>query len=168
MLSVPAINLPLLRVLFGSAASVAGAGVILAWRVRETTRPLTPRAIILPPLAMATGFAMFAVPAMRVPPTWGLAAFVAGALVLSQPLIRTSHLERRGDVVMMRRSRAFLAVLFVLVVLRFALRRYLDHLISPLQTAALFYLLAFGMIVCWRAWMFVRYRQLAPVPSGAS
>jgi membrane protein CcdC involved in cytochrome C biogenesis len=166
MPAAPAINPSLLRLLFGSVASVVGAGVILLWRVRETTRPLTTRAIVIPPLAMSTGVGMFAVPAMRVPPLWGLAAFAAGALLLSQPLIRTSHLERRGDRVMMRRSRAFLAVLFVLVVLRLALRRYLDHHISPLQTAALFYLLAFGMIVCWRAWMFVRYRELSTAPAG--
>lgn len=156
------VNPSLLRLLFGSVATIIGAGVMFAWRVRETTRPITTRAIVLPPLAMSTGFGMFFVPAMRVPPLWGLAAFAVGALVLSYPLVRTSHLERRGDAVMMRRSRAFIGVLLVLLGLRLLLRRYLDHLISPLQTAALFYLLAFGMIVAWRAWMYRRYGQLAP------
>ena len=154
------VNPSLLRLLLGSVASLLGAGAVLARRVRETRRPITPRAIVVPPLAMSTGFAMFAVPAMRVLPAWGAAAFLIGALLLSVPLVRTSHLERQGDVVMMRRSRAFLAVLLVLVALRFALRRYLDHVISPLQSAALFYLLAFGMIVGWRAWMYRRYRHL--------
>jgi membrane protein CcdC involved in cytochrome C biogenesis len=153
----------LLRVLFGTVASLVGAAVMFAWRVRETTRPITTRAIVLPPLAMSTGFGMFVMPAMRVPPLWGAAAFAVGALVLSYPLVRTSHLERQGDAVMMRRSRAFIAVLLVLLGLRLGLRRYLDHLISPLQTAALFYLLAFGMIVAWRAWMYRCYRQIAPV-----
>lgn len=156
-----ALNPSLLRILFGTVASIVGAGVMFAWRVRETTRPITIPAIVIPPLAMSTGFGMFVVPAMRVPPVWGLGAFLVGAFVLSIPLVRTSHLERRGDVVMMRRSRAFIAVLLVLLALRLSLRNYLDHLISPLQTAALFYLLAFGMIVAWRVWMYRRYRRLA-------
>jgi len=95
-----------------------------------------------------------------VPASWGVGAFLAGVLLLSVPLVRTTRLERRGDAVMVQRSRAFLAVLLVLFGLRLALRQYVDHIVTPLQTAALFYLLAFGMIVAWRAWMYVQYRRL--------
>ncbi len=151
-----------LRVAFGSAASVAGGTAVLAWRVHETRRPVTLRGIVIPPIGMSTGLSMFAMPAMRVPPLWGLTAFLIGALLFSVPLTRTSRLERVGDRIMLRRSRAFLAVVLVLAGLRFALRGYLDQLISPLQTAALFYLLAFGMILYWRARMLADYRRLTP------
>jgi membrane protein CcdC involved in cytochrome C biogenesis len=152
-------SLPVLP-LFGGAAAVGGAVVVLAWRVRETQRPVTARSILIPPLGMSTGFSMFLVPLFRVPWTWALGAFLLGALVLSYPLTHSSRLTRRGDVVMLQRSRAFLAILVGLVVLRLALRDYVEHLISPTQTAGLFFVLAFGMIARWRAGMYVEYRRL--------
>lgn len=56
----------------------------------------------------------------------------------------------------------FLAILLGLLGLRLALRDYIGHLISPLQTAAVFFLLAFGMIVRWRSDMYRQYRRLVP------
>jgi membrane protein CcdC involved in cytochrome C biogenesis len=47
---------------------------------------------------------------------------------------------------------------------RRALRGYLDHIVSPLQTGALLYLLAFGMIASWRARMLIGYRRLTMRP----
>src|SRR5574338_282899 len=111
-----------LHLVFGSAASVVGGIGVLVWRMRETRRPVTTRAIVIPPLAMSTGFSMFVVPAMRIPLWWGATAFLVGALLFSIPLTRTTRLEREGDQIMMRRSRAFLAVIVALFGLRFALR----------------------------------------------
>jgi membrane protein CcdC involved in cytochrome C biogenesis len=148
------------HLIFGPAAAVAGAVTIMAWRVRETQRPVTLRTIVLPPLAMSTGFLMFAVPAMRIPWSWAAAALIAGALLFSGPLARTSRLEKAGDVIMMRRSRAFLVVLLLLAALRLALRTWIDHIISPLQTGALFFIVAFGMIAVWRGRMLLEYRAL--------
>jgi len=159
----------LLLPLFGGVAAVGGAVVILAWRVREQQRPVTARSILIPPLGMSTGFCMFLVPIFRVPWSWALGAFVLGALVLSYPLVHTSRLTRTGDVVMLTRSRAFLAILVGLVVLRLALRGYVEHLVSHTQTAGLFFILAFGMIVRWRVGMYLEYRRLTetrPVPSS--
>jgi membrane protein CcdC involved in cytochrome C biogenesis len=153
-----------LHLIFGPAAAVAGAIGIMAWRVRETRRPVTLRSIVLPPLAMSSGFGMFLVPDMRVPWSWAFAAFAAGALLFSIPLARTSRLERVGDVILMRRSRAFLVILLLLAALRLALRSWIDHVISPLQTAALFFILAFGMIAVWRGRMFMEYRRLRAEP----
>jgi membrane protein CcdC involved in cytochrome C biogenesis len=62
-------------------APLAGALAVLAWRIRETQRPLTRRSIVLPPLAMSTGLAMFLAPGFRVPWSWALGAFLAGGLV---------------------------------------------------------------------------------------
>lgn len=149
-----------LQTVFGSAASLIGAGGIIAWRFHETRRAVSRNGIILPPLAMSTGFLMFVAPQMRIPLWWGAVAFVVGAVVFAVPLDRTSRLERVGDTVVMRRSPAFLVILLALLAIRFALRSYIDQFISPLQTGALFFVLAFGMILRWRLGMFVEYRRL--------
>jgi membrane protein CcdC involved in cytochrome C biogenesis len=140
--------------------SLVGAAVVLVWRIRETKRPVTAAKLLIPPLGMATGFSMFVVPQMRVPLVWGLAAFAAGAVFLSLILIRTSELTREGGAIMMRRSRVFLVVILVLAALRLLLRAYVEQYVSPAQTAALFFLLAFGMLLPWRITMFLRYRRL--------
>ena len=140
---------------------VLGGGALLAWRVHETRVPITVRAIVIPPVAMSTGFGMFAAPMTRVPWSWAIGALLFGALVLSWPLIRSSRLEPREGVVYMKRSRAFLWILLGLLAVRLALHDYIGHLISPLQTAALFYLMAFGMIVRWRAKLYLEYRRIA-------
>jgi membrane protein CcdC involved in cytochrome C biogenesis len=146
---------PLLRV-----GPLLGGVVLVAWRVRETRVPLTERAIVIPPIAMSTGAAMFALPAARIPWTWGLAAFLLGLLVLAWPLVRSSRLTVRDGTVYMQRSRAFLGILLALFAVRILAHEEIGHLISPLQTASLFFLLAFGMIVHWRAAMWVAYRRL--------
>lgn len=141
-------------------ASLVGAGAVLAWRHRETQRPVTARKIIIPPLGMSTGLLMFTYPPTRVPLSWALTAFLVGALLLSYPLLHTSTLKRQGDKVVLERSRAFLWILLGLVAVRLIARSYVEDYLDPLQTGALFFLLAFGMIVRWRASMFLAYRAL--------
>ncbi len=148
-----------MHIAFAMAPIVGAAGVI-AWRVRETRRPLTARAIVMPPLGMSTGLLMFAWPAARVPWSWAALALLSGAVLLSYPLARTSTMTREGDRVMLHRSRAFLWILLGLAALRIALRSYVETYVSPIQTGALFYLVALGMIVPWRAAMYRRFRQL--------
>jgi membrane protein CcdC involved in cytochrome C biogenesis len=152
-------SLPHLNVL-SLIASVLGATAVMIWRVRETRHPVSPRRIIIPPMGMATGFSMFASPMFRVPWAWAGAAFLTGALVLAYPLLRSSRLVREGDIVMMQRSNAFFAVLIVLAGIRLAAREYFDTLVSIQQTAALFFVLAFGMILRWRTQMLLEYRAL--------
>ena len=140
--------------------SIVGAAVILAWRIRETTRPITARKIVIPPLGMSTGFCMFAYAPARIPLSWGLFAFAAGALVLAVPLIKTSALTREGEAVLLRRSPAFLWILLGLVALRWVARAYVARYVSPVQTGSIFFVLAFGMIVRWRTLMYFEYRKL--------
>lgn len=147
---------PLLRI-----GPIFGGIGILFWRVRETRVPLSTRAIIIPPVAMSSAFFMFLSPAMRVPWSWAIAAFLSGLVILAVPLIRTSRLERRDGVVYMQRSRWFLAILLGLLAIRMLLHDYIGHIISPLQTASLFFLLAFGMIVRWRVGMYFEFRRLS-------
>jgi len=148
------------------ATSVVGALAIRVWRIRATQRPISPGAILLPPLGMSTGLAMFIIPGFRVPWTWGLAAFATGATALAYPLVRSSKLYLTDGAVMMQRSRAFLAILLGLAALRIGLRDYVGHLLPPRETASIFFLLAFGMIVRWRLWMYLRYRAIVNGPSG--
>ncbi|HVJ16539.1 MAG TPA: cytochrome c biogenesis protein CcdC [Polyangiaceae bacterium] len=140
--------------------SLVGAAGVIAWRVRETKRPVSARSILIPPLGMSTGLSMFLVPAARVPWSYAVAAFIAGVLVFAQPLIRTSRLSIEAGAIMLRRSKAFLWVLLGLVAVRFALRSYVEQYVSTLQTGGLFFLLAFGSIVTWRATMYRSYQTL--------
>jgi membrane protein CcdC involved in cytochrome C biogenesis len=108
---------------------------------------------------------MFVVPAFRVPWSWAALAVLVGAVGLAYPLLLTSRLVRQGDVIMMQRSNAFFTVILALAAIRLLARGYLDTLLTVEQTGAIFYLLAFGMIVRWRAWMLLEYRKLAVAPA---
>lgn len=143
-------------------ASLGGAAAVLVWRFRETASPVTVRKLIIPPLGMSTGLFMFVVPQTRVEWSWGLVAFIVGAVLFAWPLARTSTLTRSGDQILMQRSKAFLIILLVLVAIRFALRAWIEQYLTPMQTGALFFLLAFGAIVRWRLgllWQFLRMRE---------
>jgi len=152
-------NMPSTPVITAVVSAVGLAGV-LVWRVREGRSAVTLKKIVMPPLGMATGFCMFVAPQCRVPWTWGLAAFLIGAIVFAYPLLLTSDLHRQNGVIMMKRSSAFFAVIIVLALVRYLARGYFDHYLSLMQTGAIFYLLAFGMILRWRAKLFFAFRAL--------
>ena len=145
--------------------SVAGLVAVTAWRLRETRSAVSLKKIIIPPLGMATGFSMFLVPAFRIPWAWAAAAFVIGALALAWPLLLTTRLIRTGDAIMMKRSSAFLVVLFALAAVRFLARGYFDTVLTVQQSAGLFFILAFGMILCWRAKLLLDYRRIMAQPA---
>jgi membrane protein CcdC involved in cytochrome C biogenesis len=142
------------------AGSVASLIAILAWRVQEGRRPVSIRKIVIPPMGMATGFSMFIVPSFRIPWLWGAIAFLVGAIALAYPLLVTARLVREGEVIMMRRSNAFFTVVLGLAAIRLLARSYLDTVLSAQQTGAVFFVLAFGMILRWRTRMLLEYRKL--------
>jgi membrane protein CcdC involved in cytochrome C biogenesis len=146
-------------------ASLFGAAVVLAWRVREGRTAVTAKKILIPPLGMATGFSMFLVPAFRIPWLWAACAFFIGATALAYPLLRTSRLVRDGEAVMMQRSNAFFLVVIVLAAIRILARNYVDRYMDLDQTGGLFFVLAFGMILRWRMRMFREYRQITCEPA---
>jgi membrane protein CcdC involved in cytochrome C biogenesis len=159
------IALPLFSSFFAKAVgSVVGAGVgavaVIMWRLREARTAVSLRKIIIPPLGMATGFSMFVDSAFRVPWTYALSAFLIGAIVLAWPLLLTTRLELQGDTVRMKRSSAFLLVILVLAAVRFFARGYFDTILTAQQTAGVFFILAFGMILIWRAKMLVDFKRL--------
>lgn len=140
--------------------SAAGLVAVTMWRLREARSAVSLRKIVIPPLGMATGFSMFVMPAFRVPWAWAALAFAIGAVALAWPLLLTTRLERQGDAVMMKRSSAFLVVILTLAAIRFAARGYFDTILTGQQTAGIFFILAFGMIVIWRGKMLMDYRRL--------
>jgi membrane protein CcdC involved in cytochrome C biogenesis len=157
--------LPPLPPFFAKAAGsflVAGAGAVavILWRLREARSAVSLRKIIIPPLGMATGFSMFFVPAFRIPWSWAGLAFVIGAVALAWPLLLTTRLELQGQTVRMKRSSAFLVVILVLAAIRIFARGYFDNILTTQQTAGIFFILAFGMIVIWRAKMLLDFRRL--------
>jgi membrane protein CcdC involved in cytochrome C biogenesis len=156
--------LPVLAVL----ASILGAVVVFIWRVREGRTAVTLRKIIIPPLGMSTGFCMFIAPICRINPLWALIAFLIGALLLAYPLILTSKLIRVGDTVMVQRHSAFFFVVIALAAVRIFARSYFDNYLTIPQTGALFFVLAFGMILRWRLSMLFDYRRIMREPATDS
>ena len=149
----------------GTSALVSILGLIgvIVWRVREARTAVTIRKILIPPLGMSTGFCMFFVPAFRVPFLWAAVAFLIGALLLSWPLLITSRLAIKDDQIVMHRSKAFFIVIIALAAIRYFARDYFDSIMSIQQTAGLFFILAFGIILRWRLQMFSQYCALTSV-----
>jgi membrane protein CcdC involved in cytochrome C biogenesis len=148
--------------------SLTGLVAVIVWRLREVRSAVSLRKIVIPPLGMATGFSMFILPAFRIPWTWAAGAFLIGALALAYPLLLTTRLIRQGDRIMMKRSSAFLAVIFILAAIRFLARGYFDTILTAQQSAGVFFVLAFGMIVRWRAKLFFDFRRLTGESSVVS
>jgi membrane protein CcdC involved in cytochrome C biogenesis len=140
--------------------SLAGLIAVITWRLREVRTAVSIRKIVIPPLGMATGFCMFFVPAFRIPWAWAGAAFLIGYVALAWPLVLTTRLVRLGNAIMMKRSSAFLVVIFVLAAIRFLARGYFDTILTVQQSAALFFVLAFGMILRWRTKLMIDFRKL--------
>lgn len=141
-------------------AAFAMASMVIVLRLRAIKKPTNAKKILLPPLGMSTGFLMFLYPPTHIPWSWALIAFAAGAIFLSLPLIKTSKFQVVGHEIYLKRSRAFIAILIALFVLRLSLHSYIEQHISIFQTASLFFILAFGMLLPWRLAMYMEFRKL--------
>ncbi len=142
-------------------ASLVGLVAVTMWRLREARSAVSLKKIVIPPLGMATGFSMFFVPAFRIPWAWAGLAFAIGAVALAWPLLLTTRLERQGEcdhdeaIERISGRASWCWRWFVLrraaTSTRFSRRQ---------QTAGVFFILAFGMIVIWRAKMLMDFRRL--------
>ncbi|WP_193556428.1 CcdC family protein [Paenibacillus lutimineralis] len=146
--------------IIATAVMILMAVSVIIVRLKASNRPVTIKKIIIPPLGMATGFAMFVEPQMRISVLYGVIAFAAGWLLFSYPLIRTTHFEMKGGQVFAKRSSGFAFILIGLLVIRLALHEVIEQYVSILQTGSLFFILAFGMIVRWRLYMLKKYRAI--------
>ncbi|MGA8943137.1 MAG: cytochrome c biogenesis protein CcdC [Thermoactinomyces sp.] len=133
--------------------------IVIFLRLRAAKKPTNAKKILIPPLGMSTGFAMFFFPPTHIPWSWAIAAFLTGALFLSIPLIQTSKMEVIGEQVYLKRSRTFVIILIVLFAIRMSLHTYIEHILSIYQTGSLFFILAFGMLLPWRLSMYIQYKK---------
>ncbi|RYL90321.1 cytochrome c biogenesis protein CcdC [Sporolactobacillus sp. THM7-4] len=132
---------------------------VIAIRLKASKKPTGAKKIVLPPIFMSTGFLMFISPQTWISWPEAAGAFVAGVL-LSWFLIKTSTFERRGSQIYLKRSRAFAFILIGLLVIRTVIKMILEQSINLPQTASIFFILAFGMILPWRIAMYAMYRRL--------
>ncbi|OMF37221.1 hypothetical protein BK133_06340 [Paenibacillus sp. FSL H8-0548] len=140
-------------------SAVAGFTLIIL-RIRAGKQPTSLRKIIIPPLGMSTGLIMFAFSITHIPWVWGLGAFLTGMLIFSFPLIVTTQLERVQSEIYVRRSKAFIFIMLTLFITRLSLHNIVEQYMSLPQTGAIFYLVAFGMIIPWRLAMVSDYMRL--------
>ena len=135
------------------------ATIIIIWRLKATEKPITKRKIILPPLMMSTGALMYIFPYFRIGWQQILEALAIG-FIFSIILIMNTKFEIRDEKIYVKYSKAFGVILIVLLIIRIILKAYLTRTIDVGETGGMFWMLAFGMIVPWRAAMYIRYVQL--------
>ncbi|BAD65435.1 cytochrome c biogenesis protein [Shouchella clausii KSM-K16] len=141
----------LMAVAMGSAALVI--------RMKASKRPTSAKRIMVPPLAMSTGFLMFLYEPTRPSAFHVGEALIVGAL-FSIVLIWTSKFEVRDGAIYLKRSKAFAYFLIGLLVLRVAFRIVMGQELNPEELSGMFFLLAYGMLLPWRVAMLVRYVKL--------
>ncbi|HEX7057405.1 MAG TPA: cytochrome c biogenesis protein CcdC [Bacilli bacterium] len=151
-----AINLQL----FASIGAAFMALMVIIVRIRASRKPTSVMKIVMPTVGMSTGFFMFFYEPMRIPFSWALTAFLVGAVLFSYPLIRTSKFHVVAGKIYVKRSKSFVFILLGLLILRILLHDIIEQYISLEQTGALFFVLAFGMLLPWRIAMLVNYIKL--------
>lgn len=109
---------------------------------------------------------MFIVPEFRVSLPEVFEALAVG-VVFSLFLIKTSKFEIKGSDIYLIPSRAFIFILFGLLVVRTVIKLIIGSHISLQETSGLFFLLAFGMIISWRLAMLYKYKKLERKLRGA-
>ncbi|MDO3411376.1 cytochrome c biogenesis protein CcdC [Saccharibacillus sp. CPCC 101409] len=160
-----AMNPVLLSILF--TLFFAGmAGMAFFMRMKASKRPLSVRKIIMPPVGMSTGFIMFIVPQTRIPLEGALIAFLVGWFLFAYPLILGTKFEQVGGDLFVKRSKSFIVILVVLIVIRLALHGYVERYVSLPQTGGVFFVLAFGMISHWRLNMLRRFKRMTGGSTG--
>ncbi|WP_150275413.1 CcdC family protein [Paenibacillus tepidiphilus] len=136
--------------------------MVIFIRMKASHRPVTIRKIWIPPLGMSTGFAMFVVPEVRFPWWWAVLAFLVGWFIFAYPLMRSTVFEVREGDIYAKRSKSFAFILLGLLLVRTVLHEFINRYISIPQSGGLFFILAFGMILHWRVFMYKRYTLMAP------
>lgn len=107
---------------------------------------------------MATGALMYVVPYFRL--TGSNARSLYNWFAFSTVLIWTSRFEVKGTEIYMKRSKAFPVILISLLIIRTVMKIFISNEIDPGELGGMFFLLAFCMIVPWRAAMLYKYKKL--------
>ncbi|WP_445487233.1 CcdC family protein [Niallia sp. 03133] len=147
-------------VILSSVIAVFMGVFVMFVRMKAAKKPVSAKKIILPPIFMSTGALMFLFPDFAVTGKEILEAVIVGML-FSILLIKTSHFEIKENSVYLKRSRAFVFILFGLLAIRIIAKLILSSSIDVGQLSGMFWILAFSMIVPWRITMYIHYRKLA-------
>lgn len=138
---------------------VVFASSIIFVRLKASNKPTNAKKILLPPLFMSTGFFMFIAPETWISISEAIGAFLVGTL-FSILLIKTSRFERHDGRIYLKRSKAFAFILIGLLIIRTMIKVVMEQSVNLPQTGAIFFILAFGMLLPWRIAMYVMYRRL--------
>lgn len=143
-----------------STVFAIGMGIIVTMiRAKSAKRPASVKKILLPPLFMSTGALMFIFPFFRVTGLEFLEAIAVGIL-FSTVLIWTSKFEQRDGDIYLKQSKAFIFILFGLLIVRIIGKLVLSSTIDIGALSGMFWILAFGMIVPWRIAMYMQFRKV--------
>ncbi|KAA9012104.1 CcdC family protein [Niallia endozanthoxylica] len=146
-------------VLVSSVGAVGMAIFAMFVRMKSAKKPATVKKILLPPLFMSTGALMYVVPEFRLTSMEIIESIVIGIL-FSILLIKTTKFEIKNQNIYLKRSRAFMFILLGIFVIRLAAKIILSSTIDFGELSGMFFLLAFSMIVPWRAAMYASYQKL--------
>ncbi|SDN31135.1 CcdC family protein [Alkalicoccus daliensis] len=129
-------------------------------RMKSMKKPATAKKILIPPLAMSTGFLMFLYPPVQ-EITWleMAEAFIVG-LLFSILLIKTSSFEIRDNNVYMKRSKMLPIILVGLLAVRLLFKLTFGIYFEYEVLAGMFFILAFGMLLPWRIAMFLKFKEV--------
>lgn len=102
---------------------------------------------------------MFVVPETHIPILWAIGGFLVGWFIFSYPLIKSTKFEKRDGQVFVSSSKSFMFILLGLLTVRLLLHEFIQNYITVVQTGALFFILAFGMLLHWRLYMLRHYNE---------
>lgn len=102
---------------------------------------------------------MFVFEEFRVPFSQVIESIIVG-LLFSIVLIKTTNFEEKNEKLYVKKSRAFLLILFTLLIIRFVAKLLLSSTIDVGELGGMFWILAFAMIIPWRIGMLVKYFKL--------
>ncbi|MGO4374203.1 CcdC family protein [Paenibacillus sp. 2TAB19] len=140
---------------------LAIAALVLWRRTRSFYKPVRGgKRLLLPMLFMLPGITLFMNADVHAPMYDWLIAVVLG-VAMSLPLIWTTNYEVRDDnQIYAKKNMGFIFAFLAILVIRFALRGYLD-IVNPSTLGALFMLVAFSYVLPWRVVSYMKYRKVA-------
>ncbi|GEN45014.1 CcdC family protein [Alkalibacillus haloalkaliphilus] len=149
---------PIVAGLITVMAVIMATGMIVV-RMRASKKPASVKKIILPPLFMSTGALMFFVPYFQIEWILVVEAVIVG-LLFSILLIYTSNFEIKENDIYLKPSKALGFILIGLLLIRLTWKAITGADISVGETSAMFYILAFAMLLTWRIAMLLKYLKL--------
>ncbi|TVP84278.1 MAG: cytochrome c biogenesis protein CcdC [Alkalicoccus sp.] len=146
-------------VLFAVLASMMAVAALII-RMKAMKKPASARKILIPPIAMSTGFLMFLYPPVQQITWLETAEALTVGFLFSILLIKTSSFEIRNNDVYMKRSKIFPFILLGLLVGRIIFKAVFGIYFEYEVLAGMFFLLAFGMLLPWRVAMFFKFKEV--------